>query len=262
MSQSGIIAESGGVTLPVAINNGGHGQITKTEGFDALAPTTTKGDIIVNNGTDNIRVEVGADTTVLTADSSELSGVKFAAAGGGSAFPTLNNDATNNIYCLGYPSGVSNSTLSVTNQELMFIAISPGTTFTITGLAIHVSTAVVGSTARFGIYGDSSGLPGSLLADSGSVDIGTTGVKNGTISLEINSGSVYYLACVIDENGGSVSIKAGGNAPITRLSATDFSTKYFGYHQTGVSVGSSLPATATPVLWTQSNVPFIAYKIN
>lgn len=67
----------------IAVANGGTGQTTATAGFDALAPTTTKADIIVHNGTDNIRVAVGADTQVLTADSAEASGVKWAAGGGG-----------------------------------------------------------------------------------------------------------------------------------------------------------------------------------
>lgn len=74
---------AGNVTGVVAIANGGTGQSTKTEGFDALAPTTTKGDLIVSNGTDNVRLGVGTDTYVLTADSTASSGIKWAAASGG-----------------------------------------------------------------------------------------------------------------------------------------------------------------------------------
>jgi hypothetical protein len=70
--------------LPVA--NGGTGQTTAVAAFDALAPTTTKGDLIAHNGTDNIRVAVGATNGhVLTVDSAEASGIKWAAASGGSA---------------------------------------------------------------------------------------------------------------------------------------------------------------------------------
>jgi len=47
------------------IGNGGTGQTTKTPAFDALAPTTTNGDIIYYNGTDNVRLAPGTATQVL-----------------------------------------------------------------------------------------------------------------------------------------------------------------------------------------------------
>jgi len=86
-----------GGTLGIA--KGGTGQTTATEAFDALAPTTTKGDVIVSNGSDNVRVAVGTNDQVLTADSSEASGVKWADAGGGGGLVyitslTASNDAT------------------------------------------------------------------------------------------------------------------------------------------------------------------------
>jgi hypothetical protein len=45
----------------VAIAGGGTGQTTATAAFDALAPTTTQGDLIYYNGTDNVRL--GANGT-------------------------------------------------------------------------------------------------------------------------------------------------------------------------------------------------------
>lgn len=80
---------STGVTGTLPIANGGTGQTSQTNAFDALAPTTTKGDLIVSNGTDNIRVPVGATNGhVLTVDSAEASGVKWAAASGGGSGAT------------------------------------------------------------------------------------------------------------------------------------------------------------------------------
>ena len=84
------------VTGVVAVANGGSGQTTKTEAFDALSPTTTKGDIIVSNGTDNVRLGVGTNNQVLTADSTTATGLKWAA-GGGSNITSLGlweNNAT------------------------------------------------------------------------------------------------------------------------------------------------------------------------
>jgi hypothetical protein len=75
---------STGVTGTLPIANGGTGQTAQTAAFDVLAPSTTKGDLIVHNGTDNIRVAVGGTNGhVLTVDSAEASGVKWAASGGG-----------------------------------------------------------------------------------------------------------------------------------------------------------------------------------
>jgi hypothetical protein len=89
---------AGNVTGVVAIANGGTGQTTAVAAFDALSPATTKGDLIVSNGTDNIRQAVGADTYVLTADSTTASGIKWAASSGSGA--TITNDTTTatNLY--------------------------------------------------------------------------------------------------------------------------------------------------------------------
>ena len=77
------------VTGTVAIANGGTGQTSQTAAFDALSPVTTKGDLIVGDGTDNIRLAVGTNDYVLTADSAEATGVKWAAAGGGGGASAL-----------------------------------------------------------------------------------------------------------------------------------------------------------------------------
>lgn len=68
---------SSGVTGQLPIANGGTGQATATAGFDALAPTTTKGDLIASDGSDNIRLAVGSDGQVLTAASGQTSGLQW-----------------------------------------------------------------------------------------------------------------------------------------------------------------------------------------
>ena len=109
----GPITTSGTITMAgtLAIANGGTGQATATAAFDALAPTTTKGDIIVYNGSDNIRLAVGADGEALFADSTEPSGIKWdsvsAAAGGNNTEIQFNNS--------GLLAGSSNYTWDGTN---------------------------------------------------------------------------------------------------------------------------------------------------
>jgi hypothetical protein len=71
---------STGVAGTLAVGNGGTGQTTTPAAFDALAPTTTKGDLIARDGTNNVRVGVGTDGYVLAADSTAAPGVAWKAA--------------------------------------------------------------------------------------------------------------------------------------------------------------------------------------
>ena len=61
-----------GSTLPIStvpISSGGTGQTTATAAFDALAPTTTQGDTIYYNGTDNVRLAKGTAGQALVMNS-------------------------------------------------------------------------------------------------------------------------------------------------------------------------------------------------
>lgn len=68
----------------VPIDQGGTGQITATSAMNALSPTTTKGDLIVDNGTNSpgasdVRMAVGPNGNVLTAFSAVPTGMAWLA---------------------------------------------------------------------------------------------------------------------------------------------------------------------------------------
>jgi hypothetical protein len=69
VTASAPLASSGGATPDIsftgtlAIANGGTGQTTAVNAFDALAPTTTLGDVIYHDGTDNVRLAGQTTTT-------------------------------------------------------------------------------------------------------------------------------------------------------------------------------------------------------
>jgi len=56
------------ITGPVAISDGGTGQVTKAQGFDALSPLTDVGDLITYSGANNIRLPTGTAGYILTAN--------------------------------------------------------------------------------------------------------------------------------------------------------------------------------------------------
>ena len=49
-----------GLTAPMAIADGGTGQITKTAAFDGLSPLTSQGDVLTHDGTKNVRLARGS----------------------------------------------------------------------------------------------------------------------------------------------------------------------------------------------------------
>lgn len=61
----------------VAIADGGTGASTALAGFNNLSPLTTKGDILSHNGSNNVRVPVGADGLAIIADSAETAGWRW-----------------------------------------------------------------------------------------------------------------------------------------------------------------------------------------
>lgn len=67
------------ITGTLGISAGGTGQTTATAAINALSPTTTKGDLIVDDGTNPVRLAVGTNGYGLAADSAETTGVKWAA---------------------------------------------------------------------------------------------------------------------------------------------------------------------------------------
>lgn len=71
-------------TLPIA--NGGTGQTGQTAAFDALAPTTTAGDVSFHNGSDNVRLGIGTAGQVLTVNAGATA-PEWAAGGAGAGNP-------------------------------------------------------------------------------------------------------------------------------------------------------------------------------
>jgi hypothetical protein len=68
------------VSGATAIANGGTGQVAKTAAFNALSPVTTRGDLIVRDATNNVRLAVGAANWALTSDGTDALWAQLTAA--------------------------------------------------------------------------------------------------------------------------------------------------------------------------------------
>lgn len=136
----------------LAIVDGGTGQSTATAAFNALDPLTTKGDLIVHDGTNSIRVAIGSNEQILLADSAQASGLRWASTGGLSLDEVLLIDEFING---GITSGnhgdlkwFSSTNLGVTIAHATAVAGRPGllninTTANATSLArMHLKNAV------------------------------------------------------------------------------------------------------------------------
>lgn len=74
-------------------------------------------------------------------------------------------------------------------------------------IACEVTTLAAGATIRLGIFlSAANGTPGELLLDAGTVDAGTTGVKDVTISQAIPAGLIWLAACA---QGGAPQVRMG-----------------------------------------------------
>jgi len=207
--------------LPIA--SGGTGQTTQTNAFDALSPATTKGDLIVYNGTDNVRQAVGTNDYVLTADSTTATGVKWAAAGAGSSggFTALQTFTSNGTFTVptgkttvkvtvvggggggtpgsSYPSGgepgytiyVPGNGGPAGGTAIEYITgLTPGGTVAVT-VGAAGGTSATGGTSSFGAYCSATGGAGGTLTGGA----GTGG------NINITGASIYASG-----GGGSPSI--------------------------------------------------------
>jgi hypothetical protein len=217
------------VTGTLGIGSGGTGQTTQTAAFDALAPTTTKGDLIVHNGTDNIRVPVGGTNGhVLTVDSAEASGVKWAAASGGSSAPAVLTATLGSDYTVTNNTTMQNVTgLSVTVEAGEYMVYLNG----------RVEATGTGNGGRLGAtWPSASGAeitawlasavnsPGTgALTSSGDSVVQTSAIGNvqplGLMgSITFTSGGTFQVQLATEAATGTTTIKAGARLRLMKVS--------------------------------------------
>ena len=165
-----------GLTGTLAIGHGGTGQTTQTAAMDALSPTSAKGDLLVDNGTNVVAQTVGTNGFVLTADSAQSTGVKWALPGGTSTgvWVVKVKTADETIQ--------SDQTLT-SDTDLQFTTVA-NTNYLIRAMIVFLSPAA----ADFQWDFTHSGTTTDALQTSWRLDDGSTAINNQLGDATIGSG--------------------------------------------------------------------------
>jgi hypothetical protein len=175
------------------IGTGTHGHSDYITAASAISPTTVdaKGDIIAATAADTVaRLAVGANDTVLTADSSTATGLKWAAPAAG-AFTLLSTTTL---------SGTSTTISSISGayQHLFVVINGP---YTNVAARIKINPNSVDSINYFSGVGGTTATGDSSIYSSGNLP--TTNVNTNTFCLQIFNYSVTNAAKNFYWSGGS-----------------------------------------------------------
>ena len=256
-ASGGPITSTGTITLggTLAIAAGGTGQADKTSAFDALAPTTTKGDLIVNTGSDNVRLPVGTDTQVLIADSTQPYGVKWGSVVGVGTVTSVGISAPAMFTVSGSPvTGAGTLTLSYSGTALPIT--SGGTGLTALGTAGQVLRVNSGGTAlEYGAAIGVGDVVGPASSTNGQLPVfsGTTGklITNSTLSGILKGTTGVVSAAVAGTDyivpGGALGTPSSG----TLTNTTGYLTSNLSGLGTGIAtaLGQSVGTAGAPVLF-------------
>lgn len=208
-----------GVATTVARSDHTHGSppapTAASVGAVPLATATTKGDLYVATASGVVtRIGVGADGTFLKANSGQSTGLEWAT-------PTVTGGGGGSV--TGYETGVSAATglwyrapgdgpvaanVTATVGRALFVPfiVATSKTWDRIGCDVAVVAAATG-VVRLGIFANNtSGQPGTLILDAGTIDATGTGGKNVTISQLLAPG-LYWL-CAVGQVAGTAQLRA------------------------------------------------------
>jgi hypothetical protein len=223
-----------------------------TLGTAAAIPASlldAKGDLIAASAADSAaRLPVGPNGHVLTADSAQTTGIKWAAAAGGgggaaATVPKIRTGATANRY---YPASAITATalgttVATANAIRALPFVSPQA-ITVDRLACQITAGASGN-LRLGIYADDGNVyPGTLLVDSGNISTSSTGVVTATVSQALAASTLYWF--VFFSSTASIQVRALAASQMTPI--VGFVASGFSFPSVGWSASLAFAALPTP----------------
>jgi hypothetical protein len=222
---------------------------------------TTKGDLLTRSSSAVDRLPVGATNGhVLTVDSTQSLGIKWAAAGGGS---DIN---------MGYVAGryynfqnAASGSFSYTQNITYYSPIYITTTTTFDRIAIRTSSSFTGThTIRLGIYNNNDGQPDTVKLDAGTVSA-TAASTTYTITISQSLDAGWYWLASNHESASPPSNGYAATANNNQLAGAFLGLDAnlvtgFRYNQSVTTSGGTGFATANPTFSTSTVAPLVALR--
>lgn len=184
------VSLTAGVTGTLPIANGGTNGITASAGFGNLSPLTTKGDVLTYS-TVNARLAVGTDGQILSADSTQTTGLKWITSS--SSLITNWSSAT-----MGTFSGATAGTISAWQRRvgdtLFLRGYIPYTSPSASNLKINLPSGFTIDTTKYGSTAFSLRAGNFEVLQNGGAEFFDGADRMGVIALDpSNTGTIFFV---------------------------------------------------------------------